>query len=145
VKHTLVRRVSERDTPDVANQLASRVGRWKRRLTRQPRRAVLGEPGEGCIAARVEHHGALLEEKHAVARVEDPIGSLFRHDDRRAASARELDQLRCAVRVELRGRLVQQQQPRPQGEHGGETDSLELTAGELRDGALAEMSRSDGR
>ncbi len=47
------------------------------------------------------------------------------------------------LRVELRRRLVEQQQPRPEGERRGETHALQLAGGELGHGALGEVLGSD--
>src|SRR5205085_3444641 len=96
----------------------------------------------------VEHETALFEEEHAVAGLEYALGALLGDDHGRAGGARELDRVRRAAGVELRGRLVEQEQARLEREHCGQADALELTAGELRDapaGQLPSANRGESR
>ena len=85
-----------------------------------------------------------LEEEHAVAGAQHAIGALLRHDHRRSCRAGKLDRLLGALRVELRGRLVEQQQLWLQRQHRREADALELAAGELGHAPLGEMRGTNG-
>jgi hypothetical protein len=111
---------------------------------RQPRRAVACEPFQRVRLRRVEHDPPLFEEDDAVASVEHAVGTLLGDDHRGTGGAGELDRLLGAFRVELGGRLVEQEQARLQGEHRGEADALELAAGQLGDRSLGQVSGADG-
>ena len=49
-----------------------------------------------------------------------------------------------ALRIELRGGLVEQEQARPEREHRGEADALQLAAGQLRDRPVEQMPGAYG-
>ena len=128
---------------DPADRLSRRARGREHGLARQPGRPVATEPGERLVARSVQQDPPALEEEHAVAGAEHAIGPLLRDDDGRARRARELDRLVGALGVELRGRLVEQQQLRPEREHRGEADALELAARELGHRPLGEMRGAD--
>jgi len=101
------------------------------------------EPGQRFVARRVQHDPPALEEEHAVAGAEHAIGALFGDDHGRACRPRELDRLLRSLRVELGGRLVEQQHARFEREHRGEADALKLTAGELGHRPLRQVRCAD--
>ena len=124
-------------------RLSRRAGAGKHGLARQPGRPVATEPDKRLVARSVQQDPPALEEEHAVAGAEHPIGPLLRDDYGHACRPRKLDRLLGALGVELRGRLVQQQQLRPEREHRGEADALELAARELGHLPLGEMRGAD--
>ena len=93
---------------------------------------------ERLVAGRVEPDPALVDEEHAVAALERQRGPLLREEDRRAELAGEVEELFGALRIELRGRLVEQEQRGLEGEHRGEAHSLELPGGQRLGSALGQ-------
>ncbi len=73
----------------------------------------------------------LLEEDDAVGVAERARRALLGDDDARVAAERELEERLRPRGVELRGRLVEQQQLRLERERRGEADALQLAAGDL--------------
>ena len=122
-----------------------RLGRLGGRQLTLARKPGIGKPLERLVARRVDHDPAAFDEDHAVARVQHAVGPLLRRDDRGTARARQLDRDRRAVRIELGCRLVEQQQPRLEREHGGEADALELATRELGHPPLGQVPRPHRR
>src|SRR3989441_7311355 len=87
------------------------------------------------------------EEDGAIAELERPGRALLGDQHRRPPlareRARELQEVVGSVRIELRGGLVEQQQPRLERERRGEADALELAARELDDQPLREVAGAD--
>src|SRR4051794_9190462 len=100
---------------------------------------MYGKPGHRLVARRVEQHAAGVHEDDAMRVLERPRRTLLRDDDRAADAVEEVEERFGGVGVELRRRLVEEQEPRPQRERGCEADALELSARELRDGAAGEV------
>ncbi len=105
---------------------------------------MLCEPGERIIARRVEQDAPLLEEEDAVGVAQRVCRALLRDDDARLAAERELEERLGPGRIELRGRLVEQEQLRLERECRGEADALQLAAGDLRHASNAELCDADG-
>ena len=106
---------------------------------------MLVEPCHGFVARCVEDDAAAVEEQDPVGVAERRGRALLRDDDGGAAPERVVEERLRPVGIELRRRLVEEQQLRPEGESGREADALKLAAGELRDAAAGEMRRADGR
>ncbi len=112
---------------------------------RQIEGPVRSEPGNSLVAWSVEHDAPRVEE-------EDAIGSRQRArrpllgDEHGARQARDQLEERVGSRgVELRRRLVEQEQLRPQREGRGERHALKLARGQLRDRALRQVLGADLR
>ncbi len=103
------------------------------------------EPGDRVVARGVEEYAAALEEDHPVDMGEHHGRPVLGEDDGGAGAERVLEERLGAVGVELRGRLVQQEQARFQRERRGQADALELAAGQLGHPALREMLGADRR
>ena len=80
----------------------------------------------------------MVDEEHAVAALERQRGPLLREKDRRAELAGEVEELFGALRIELRGRLVEQEQRGLESEHRGEAHPLELPGGQRLGPALGQ-------
>src|SRR5213592_5314086 len=103
-----------------------------------------------CLADRaIERQAPVLEEQHTVADLERQDRPLLGQQHGRAAvpgkSQRQLDQPFGRLRVELRGRLVEQQQLRLERQRRGEADPLQLPAGQRGDEATGEVLGADRR
>ena len=85
----------------------------------------------------------VAQEDDAVGERERQLGPLLGDDDRAAVRARVLEERLGGVAVELRRRLVEQQQLRLERERRREADALQLAARELRDGTLREVLGTD--
>src|SRR6185295_13221678 len=111
----------------------------------EPVRAVICEPllclGSGCV----EEHPAVFEEQHPVRVFEHATRTLLRNHDGDAQLHNELEERLCGRGVELRGRLVQQEQPRSQRKRRGQGNALQLAARKLRHRTIDERQRTDGR
>jgi hypothetical protein len=105
---------------------------------------MLGEPCEGRVARSVEKDAPILEEEHAVGQGKRPRGPLLCEDDGDAEILDLVEEPLGRLGVELRGRLVEEQQPGPQSERGREADALQLAAGELRRLPAREVGGADG-
>ena len=109
----------------------------------RPRRAMLLEPGDRLIARRVEQHAPAVEERDAIGVRQRKRRMLLGEDDRRADVERMVEEGLRALGIELRRRLIEQQQLRSECERRGEADALQLPARELRDAAAGEVRRPD--
>ena len=102
---------------------------------RLQRRRARGGPGEERRGIAVAGDAPVLERDHAVDRRQAALEAVLGEHDRRlpllVEPAQQPDQLVAGNGVQLRGRLVEQHQPRPAGERRAERDALLLAAGEL--------------
>ena len=80
----------------------------------------------------------MVDEEHAVAALERQRGPLLGEEDRRAELAGEIEESFGALRIELRGRLVEQEQRGREGEDRGEAHPLELSGGQRLRPALGQ-------
>ena len=102
------------------------------RATRAPRRA----------ARRARSRPPSMK-SDAVGVRERARRSLLGDEHRARQTLDQVEERLGRLRVELRGRLVEQQQPRPQRERRGETDALQLAPRELADRPLGEVLGAD--
>ena len=72
-----------------------------------------------------------------------PRRALLRDDDRAVESLDRVEERIGGRRVDLRGRLVEQEQARLERERRGQRDPLQLATRELGGPALGEMPRAD--
>lgn len=87
--------------------------------------------------------------EHAISQVEDALETVLGQDDRQTEAIPQGDHrgehLGRSIRIELRGRLVQHQDPRLERERGRDCDPLTLASGERLDGAVAQPQETDQR
>ena len=81
-------------------------------MRRQVVGTVLREPGEPVVAHGVGEDPAALHEEHAVGQGERPPGALLGENGRRAELADEGEEALGRLGIELRRRLVEEQEPR---------------------------------
>ena len=90
---------------------------------------------EEAARVGVDRDGAGVERDHAVGGGEAALEAVLGEHDRGAPflvdAPQDAEQLVAGHRVELGGRLVEQQQPRAGGQRRAERDALELAAGQL--------------
>ena len=110
------------------------------------RGSLLLEPRHRLVTRRVEKHAAALDEQRAIGDGERTGRPLLGEEHRRTveSAAEVCEEAVGAVRVELRRRLVQQQELRAERERGRETHALELAARELVRAPCREVERADG-
>ena len=113
------------------------------RLVRQVERPVLGEPRQRIVARCVEDNPAAVHEEDAPDMGERPRRALLGHEHGARQVLDEVEERIRRLGVELRRRLVEQQQPRAQRERRGQRHALQLAAGELARHALGKMPRAD--
>ena len=106
---------------------------------------MLVQPRHRFVARGVEDDAAAIEEQDAVGVAQRERGTLLRDDDGGAACERVLEERFRSVGIELRRRLVEEQQLGLERERRREADALQLAAGELRDATVREMRCADGR
>ena len=106
-------------------------------------RPVTREPGSCLVDARVEQQAAVFDIEHAVGDRERPVDALLGEHDGAAGLLDGGEKQLGAGRVELRRRLVEQQQPRLERERGREADALQLSARELDGTPPPEMRGPD--
>src|SRR3954454_3713787 len=106
--------------------------------------AVLREPGETVVAHGVCEDPAALHEEDAVGKGERATGALLGENRCPAELANEAQKALRGVGVELRCRLVEEQELRAEGKRGGEADALELATGELRRPPVGQVESADG-
>ena len=110
----------------------------------RPARALRRQPLERLGARRVEDDPAAVDEDHPRRELERPRDAVLGEHDRGAEPLDGGEEERRGVGVELRGRLVEQEQLRLEREGGGEAHALELTARELHRLPSPEVQRIDG-
>ena len=106
---------------------------------------MLVQPRHRLVARCVEHDAAAVEEQDAVGVAQRERGTLLRDDHGCAARERVLEERLRALRIELRRRLVEEQQLGLERERRREADALQLAAGKLRDAAAGQVRGTDGR
>src|SRR5207247_5322075 len=126
--------VGEADAGERAENIARRP-RGGRRRRLDPGGTMLREPLDRVCLPRVERDPAVLDEENAIAALERQRRPLRGEDDGGAALLRdpqgEVNELLGGLRVELRRRLVEEQQPRLERERRREADPLQLAARQL--------------
>src|SRR5687768_11994088 len=105
---------------------ADRVAAGLRRLPWQIGRALLEEPLERRRPRSVQQEPPLLDEEDALAALEGQGRALLGDDDCRTALERQVEDRLRALRIELRGRLVEQQELWLQRERRRQAHALEL-------------------
>ena len=110
----------------------------------RPGRAFRGQPLERLRPGSVEDDPALVDEDHPRRELERPRDAVLGEDDRGAEPLHGGEEERRGLGVELRGRLVEEEQLRLKREGGGEAYALELTARELHRLPSPEVQRVDG-
>ena len=102
---------------------------------RLERRRVVGRPVEEDARSRVADEPTAGQREHPVGRLEAAFEAVLDQHDRRppllVESPQERDQLVGRDRVELRGRLVEEDHLRPAGQRRREGDPLLLAAAQL--------------
>ena len=115
--------VGERDAPQSRTRVRARAA---------GRAAVLGEPRDRLVARCVEHDPAVVHEERRGRRARaDVPAAAPRRRPRTADCSTMLEERIGRVGIELRRRLVEQQQLRPQRERRRERDALQLAARQL--------------
>ena len=104
---------------------------------------MLGEPLDGVRSRRVESEHSVFEEQDTIRMRQGASHALLGQDDSRAQCIDGVEKGGGAVGVELRGRLVEEEKLRLECEGRGETDALELSAGELDSASLGQVRRAD--
>ena len=105
------------------------------------RRTLRRQPLERFRTRGVEEEAALVDEEDPRRELECPADAMLREHDGRAEPFDGVEEERRAFGIELRGRLVEEQQLRLQRERGCEAHTLELAAGELDRLAPPQMER----
>ena len=131
----------ENDTPRSAQDDLAGRSLCFRNTSSRVRRALRGQPLERLRTRGVEEEAALVDEEDARRELERPADAVLGEDDGRAETFDGVEEERGAFGIELRGRLVEQQQLRLERERGREADALQLAAGELDRLAPPEMER----
>jgi hypothetical protein len=104
---------------------------------------VLLQPADRVGGKRVQKQAPVLEEQDAVGHLERARNTLLGEHGGRSERVHAGEEVLRPLRIELGGRFIQEQEPRPQSNGGGEADSLELAGRELRRTAFHEMERPD--
>ena len=120
----------------------SQAGQEPRARRRQFRRRVAG-PGEELGRAGVADHAPAAHRDRSVGEAQAPLEPVLGDHDRGVEvlveAPEQRDQLVAGDGVELRGRLVEQDQLRPARERRAERDALELAAGQLGGRAVEQV------
>ena len=101
-----------------------------------------GRVGEKVARGAVEGDAAVLEHDEAVGDLGERVGVVAGNDHGGAVlrcGAHGVEAGAAGARVEPGGRLVEQEQPRAQREHGGDRDAPLLAAGEREGRARAQL------
>ena len=106
---------------------------------------MLGEPRERVVACCVEDDAAAVHEEDAIDVRERSCRALLRHEDRARQVLDEIEERLSGLGIELRRRLVEQQQTWLQGERRRQRHALQLAARELTGRTLREVLRTDQR
>ena len=110
---------------------------------RQVERPVLCQPNECLLARCVEHDAAVVHEENTVDVSERARGSLLGDEYRTRQLFDQVEERVGGLGVELRRRLVEQQQLRLERKRGRERHALQLAPGELTGRAVGEVRRTD--
>ncbi len=106
---------------------------------------MLGEPDERRLARCVERDAAVVHEENAVDVRERARGPLLGDQNRARQLFDQIEERVGGLGVELRGRLVEQQQLRLERERRCKRHTLQLATGELARRAVGEVRRADER
>ena len=132
---------------DAARRRAQAGAREEPRARRRERGRALGRPFEEAARRGVAGERARLEREHAVGGAEAALEAVLDEHDRRppllVEAPQQPDELVAGDRVELRGRLVEQHEPRPAGERRAERDALQLAAGQLVRRAVEQVADAE--
>ena len=120
-----------RGPAELADGLTGRGAGDDSRLMREKGRMLTRQPAQSLGLWRIDHDPPVLHEDDAVAALQRKGRPLLGDHDRAAERRREVEQRLRSLGVELRGRLVEQEEPRTESERRCNTDSLELAGGEL--------------
>ena len=112
-------------------------------LVWQIERPVFGQPRDRVVARRIQHDAAAIHEEDAVHVREWARGALLRDDDRALEPLDGVEERVRRRRIDLRRRLVQQEQARLEREGRRECDALKLSARQLGSPALGEVPGAD--
>ena len=113
-------------------------------LKRHVCRAVFGEPCARLVDGSVEDKTATIHEEHALRKLERPLDALLGENEGTPEGVQHLEERLRAGRVELRRRLVQQQQVRMHRQSRGQANALELASRELRGPPRGQRQRPYG-
>ncbi len=110
--------------------------------------AVAGDgPEREALRVAVHHHGAVLHVHHTRGQMQAALHAVLGQHDRGAGVLAQApdrrQQLLGAHRVQLRRGLVEQQQMRLHGDDGGESDLLQLAAGERLERGAAQVREAE--
>jgi hypothetical protein len=130
-------------TLKAGQRISPGVGVALDRFARKEGRALRRQPAQGVLSSSVEHDSTPIEENHPVGTLERQRRTLLRDDDGAAELDGVVEERFGAVRVELRGRLVEQQQRRAEGKRGGHADALQLARRKLVCPASGEVIGAD--
>ena len=134
--------VGERDLAQRERDLAG--GALCFRNTRpRPARALRRQPLDRLGARGVEDEAAAVDEEDTRRELERARDAVLGENDRRAEPLDGVEEERGRGRVELRRRLVEQQQLRLERERRGEAHPLQLAAGQLDRLSPPEVQRVD--
>jgi hypothetical protein len=101
------------------------------------------QPAKRALARCIEQQTPSLEEENPIACIEHPRRPLLGDDDGPAEASGELEQVVGGLRIELRGRLVEEEKLRVEGQRRREADALQLPRGQLRDPSLEQVLRAN--
>ena len=104
-------------------------------------RALHGEPLDRFVARRVQEDAATVDEENAGRELERPRDAVLGEDDRGPQPLDGCQEERGRFGIELRGRLVEEQQPRLERKRRSKADPLQLATGELGRLAAPEVER----
>ena len=148
------RRPPPRPAPPSARERAARL--FDRHRASRPGRRARTAARRGGAGAGQPRARRLVGDEPAVAQLDHPVGGgqaalqpVLGEQDRGppllVEPAQDAEQLVARDRVQLRGRLVEQQQPRPPRQRGGERDALQLAAAQLVRRAVEQAARGRAR
>ena len=100
-------------------------------LVREKRWVLPRQPGQRLRLRCVDRNPPALHEDDSIAALQRQRRSLLGDDDRAPECRGEIEQRLRRLGIELRRRLVEQEQLRTEGERRSDTDPLELAGGEL--------------
>ena len=137
---------SEANVVHMENNVLQRLAVVRRLgvLKRHVCRAVFGEPCARLVDGSVEDKTATIHEEHALRKLERPLDALLGEHEGTPEGVQHLEERLRAGRVELRRRLVEQQQVRMHRQSRGQANALELASRELRGPPRGQRQRPYG-
>jgi hypothetical protein len=103
------------------------------------------EPGNRLVTRRIEQEPPALHEEHPLREPERPGHALLREHDRGSVAGHDVEEARSSLRIELRGGLVEEQEPRALRERRREANALQLAARQLDRPAPPQVQHADRR